>query len=1214
MALLACGSRPTESVDEPLGAAAQALAVGGAALPSNGLTGSNLQLAVSKNSCSVNGAQDYFKVTNGTGAALTLSDLSIKYWINDTSGNNVAPQVWYGGCVTNSDGTCTHAVAGVTATATQFAPACGPNPSQQANWEITIKTTDHTPLAAGQSWSNLQTAVNLANYAPFTPGTNTWFSGCGNGGAFGSDAHFAVYLGTQLVDTSGITAPSCRSPHGQQQLTGYLTPAMSAAPVIGPVPGTTRLSLAVGLPLRNVAQLQAFLQSVEDPNSPSYRKYLGPADFASSYGPLASDYSKLVDWAHAKHLDVGSYPNALLADISGTVADLDAAFYVNFQYAWRADGSKFYEPDREPSLDLPVAIQAVAGTDNFVPPQPAEFVGTMAPSGARAPVDLRAAYLGNTTCTALTGAGQSIGLLGDGYSGFTPGDISTYLTTQNVLGQSLANSGFHFQPIEVRQPSIGTPQGPVRPLDADGNSSSVEITLDIEMSLAMAPEARIVVFQGSVLLDSILQNVASNNAAIKQLSSSFNFPVDGNTPGLMMWLAAQGQSVFSVSGDAGAFQGDSACTKGPPPFPSHNSDIGHFEFPTDMRTLDFLTVVGGTNLENAGGLNFGSPPTATPVRYADEMPWAFSGGGILGPTSLVAGRPIPAYQALYLNGKPLNGASTLYRNLPDVSMQAANVFVVVTDCQNQLVPFGKLCPSQQPDLPLNVTTGDTSQTLSGTSVAAPLWAAYTALANQQATQLGLGSVGFLNPALYRIASDPGQYPATFNDVPVLGNTDFVTLLATSDGDTLVEQETNTNSCQLGYTAGPGYDLVTGLGSPKCGLLGRLAGGTVKPSLQLGLSQDTLFGLQICASGAGFTPSGQVSIQYADVPIANGQTQPTGPTFALTASASGNVSFSDATTFDASYMQAVGREGLRCTDAQCAQPVILQMTDVATGLTTSATIPSAYWCTGNQGFDNASFTFGTCVPPECGSCSASSEPFSSGSIACDLAAPEPTQPDPHFNTFSWNSNGPAVSMGTAVNRACFLLEVGGKFKGGGEAARVRIEGDQWILDGSSLTGTDQPVTAAAGCFDAPALSMEYSWFQGLPPSRMVTKAGNLCFLTSMTGDFEGGGESIRVLDDGEFWQLGGTSEQAGVAATARCVPERSSFVAQWAEFQAPTALVSLPGAVCFLSAVGGHFEGGGETVFTSQTGNDWQLFGTSQQPDGQLSAAAQCLIPCRGKGC
>jgi kumamolisin len=74
----------------------------------------------------------------------------------------------------------------------------------------------------------------------------------------------------------------------------------------------------------------------------------------------------------------------------------------------------------------------------------------------------------------------------------------------------------------------------------------------------------------------------------------------------------------------------------------------------------------------------------------------------------------------------------------------------------------------------------------GTSAAAPFWAASMLLIGQFAQQQGAGRLGFVSPMLYTIASTP-QPAAPFHDVTTGGN--------------------------LFYPNAPGWDFVTGLGSP-----------------------------------------------------------------------------------------------------------------------------------------------------------------------------------------------------------------------------------------------------------------------------------------------------------------------------------------------------------------------------------------------------------------
>ncbi len=122
IAEIGCGDRVRAEL-ERVSEANQAVTADAGAKGGGGTTSANLQLAVSKNACVANLAQDYFKVTNGTGAPVALSNLTIKYWVYDTSGISLTPDVSYGGCVTSSNGTCVRPVSGVTATATPFSPA-----------------------------------------------------------------------------------------------------------------------------------------------------------------------------------------------------------------------------------------------------------------------------------------------------------------------------------------------------------------------------------------------------------------------------------------------------------------------------------------------------------------------------------------------------------------------------------------------------------------------------------------------------------------------------------------------------------------------------------------------------------------------------------------------------------------------------------------------------------------------------------------------------------------------------------------------------------------------------------------------------------------------------------------------------------------------------------------------------------------------------------
>ena len=71
------------------------------------LSAANLQLQTLTNSCGANQAQDFFKISNSGPMPVTLSDITIKLWVDDTSGQTLVPHVSTGGCLTNASGSCT---------------------------------------------------------------------------------------------------------------------------------------------------------------------------------------------------------------------------------------------------------------------------------------------------------------------------------------------------------------------------------------------------------------------------------------------------------------------------------------------------------------------------------------------------------------------------------------------------------------------------------------------------------------------------------------------------------------------------------------------------------------------------------------------------------------------------------------------------------------------------------------------------------------------------------------------------------------------------------------------------------------------------------------------------------------------------------------------------------------------------------------------------
>ena len=604
------------------------------------VSSASLQLKVLTNSCGANQMQDFFQVVNTGTATVKLSDIKIKLWADDTSGQSLAPHVSTGGCVTGVNGnpSCVHQVAAVTATPTSFGPACGPDSSHQANWEITLSTTDSSTLVPGAIWNNLQTSLNLANFSNFTPGTAAWYSGCLPGSSYVSDPHFALYYQGNLVYANGVNAPDCRAPKGTRQLTGFRTPQITAAPFVRPVPETTPITLSLSLPVRQPTgfpTLPDLVNQVSDPASPQYRQYVSQQDFTDRYAPTPTDYQAIVGWAQLMGLTVQTVSTRMVVSATGPASAIKKALYVNLNFYQRPDGSLFFAPDREPSLDLNTPLLDIGALDSYVARTPTDVVTDWGSNRI-----LNNGYgLGDGTFG--FGQGECVGLNVD--DGFSLSDLTrlnsgrtVYTAHPDLVPPSfravLLNPAYVAgQPAPLGcsdgtlcGPKTGCPAAspncclkpdPTKPSNLlvestcpaactaaagtaitgstcpSGGGGAEEVALDMDMSMALAPGLKEIVLYEGGTTDATLAQMAADPAKCHQLSTSFIMGVEPRTVDLLRQLAAQGQALSSGSGDDGA-----------------QSDRG------DIRRLAEVTVVGGTVLtgtSEAADRQY----TTTPARH-----------------------------------------------------------------------------------------------------------------------------------------------------------------------------------------------------------------------------------------------------------------------------------------------------------------------------------------------------------------------------------------------------------------------------------------------------------------------------------------------------------------------------------------------------------------------------------------------------------------------
>ncbi len=320
--------------------------------------------------------------------------------------------------------------------------------------------------------------------------------------------------------------------------------------------------------------------------------------------------------------------------------------------------------------------------------------------------------------------------------------------------------GFYANDIAAYETMAGLASVPIQTVLLDGfdgvptsgpYGGSQEVSLDIEMAMAMAPGlSSIVVFEAGPagVVNDALSTMAATSQ-VKQFSCSWGWAggPSATTDNIFKQMAAQGQSFFAASGDSDAYTTGAASVNG-----VDNPSLGNAP-----ASCPYITVVGGTALSTTGPGGSWVSETVWNLGSCNGQ-YVGSSGGISSHYSL------PSWQAGI--SMAANGGSASQRNIPDVALVADNIYV---------------------------TGGNgSSGTLCGTSCAAPLWAGLAALVNQQAVAAGRGAVGFLNPAIYAIGNS-SAYNSNFHDV-ITGNN------FSPDSPSL-------------FNATTGYDLCAGWGTP-----------------------------------------------------------------------------------------------------------------------------------------------------------------------------------------------------------------------------------------------------------------------------------------------------------------------------------------------------------------------------------------------------------------
>jgi kumamolisin len=407
-------------------------------------------------------------------------------------------------------------------------------------------------------------------------------------------------------------------------------------------------------------------------------------------------------------------PGDAAASVDGPAWLVEDFFKVRLVRYLTPGGRQFYAGVGGAAIPAPVrpVVVGVAGLDDWARARPAAI-----PAGGVPPADVLSFYnVLPLRARGLDGSGETV-VFPELNS---PGDVPRLRRDLAAYARK-----YHLPPFDltVRSKLIWKP---VVSGTAEAEGGLAEAALDLEIVHALAPGAKLIIFeQGSNLVSGVLAEqamVRENPSAIISDSVGFCESVIPNAAVRRViespWRrqAAQNMTHYAASGDSGAY----TCGQDHAPAVDFTAAV-----PT-------VTGVGGTSvlLAAKGG-------------YYRELAWGNaltrSGGG--GGISHVYARP--AYQD-HLPGAP----GSKQRLVPDVAALGDS------------------------NTGWHIIVAGSDHQIGGTSAAAPFWAGITALINQDLRRHGLRRVGFANPALYWIAAGQDRFHA-FHDVTAGNNLLYV---------------------------------------------------------------------------------------------------------------------------------------------------------------------------------------------------------------------------------------------------------------------------------------------------------------------------------------------------------------------------------------------------------------------------------------------------------
>ncbi|HVW81364.1 MAG TPA: S53 family peptidase [Mycobacteriales bacterium] len=605
------------------------------------------------------------------------------------------------------------------------------------------------------------------------------------GGTAGAFAATSTTTTTANISVSGLLQP----------LTWDVLPGLAKLTPTGHPAGNRILHLAVMLQNPHDAALQKLAYAVNDPKSPQYRHFRTPAQLDAAYGLPASTGAELRRWLTGGGLRIGyAAPSNDFVEAEGTVSQVEKLLATKL--ATFADkGLHFIANTSAPRVPANLDVASLMGLNSLQHFSPGTATATKhnRPAatgcllGLKFPceegydaADISRLYDGPASNQ---GQGQSMAIFGEGQTAPVIGDLRRFeaynhLPRVNVkvihtgLGPYVSNDGQDEWDLDTQASTAMAPDVSQLDLYFARSLSDADVATEFAQWIN-DPDAPLQASASFGECETDPLNVAFGNPVLTNL----HLPVaeglgDNLEPAientLMPRILAEGRTLFNSSGDTG-----SSCP------------------------VLVVSGVGGGN----GLLNQVAPIQS----YPTVSKYVVSVGGTL----LYSDGKTPPNRKLEIASPYGGGGSSLFNSAPPWQSKVLTLPCVV-GYDGQLYPLGTKCRGV-PDvsaqfgdpvaLGFDVFVDGRLLTTGGTSLASPLWmGAWTRV--QAAARNPRSGNGSADPILYRIGQSSAYHQA-FHDVSV-----------------------GTNGL---YVASPGYDLVTGWGSPDMTGLIKAVDGKLAPT-------------------------------------------------------------------------------------------------------------------------------------------------------------------------------------------------------------------------------------------------------------------------------------------------------------------------------------------------------------------------------------------------